>query len=129
MTFHFREYISIGVAFAEEAQCRVEFPGACHHDLGDVGAQAGGPAAFAHGLVAQQERRVVAPQGLGPHKDCVALPAQAQHCRPVLGRRDHEPLGPVVVQIAVGRCRGGECHSHRFSVKRVISGRAPNRIG
>ena len=38
---------------------------------------------------------------------------------------------PLVVHhgIAVGRCRGGECHSHCFSVKRVISGRAPNRIG
>ncbi len=118
-----------GIALREESQGRIELSGSGDRYLGEVGAQSalGTPAACFR--IAQQQGRIVAAQGLGANQNGVVSGTQAVDFGHVLGSRDRQPLGGVIVHVAVGRDRGGEGYEHRRNVIRVISGRAPMRIG
>ena len=124
-----REDVMFGVALCEESQGRIELSGSGDRHLGQVGAQSalGTPAPCFR--IAQQQGRIVATQGLGTHQNGVVLGTQAVDFGHIFGSRDRQPLGGVVVHVAVGRDRGGEVYEHRRNVIRVTSGRAPMRIG
>ena len=53
--------------------------------------------------IAQEQGGIVAPQRFGSREDRVVRGPKAQDRLPVFGRRDHQPPGTVVVQVAVGR--------------------------
>ena len=87
-----------------------------------VGGQSGPEETMSLNLSPDEQRLVVAPQGLGAGEDRIVGRPQAVHLLPVARGRDNQPPGAVVVHVAVGRDRGGEGYSHLRRVIRVISG-------
>ena len=75
----------------------------CEGDFRQVGPHAPGAAQFPRRGIAQEQGGIVAPQRFGSREDRVVRGPKAQDRLPVFGRRDHQPPGTVVVQVAVGR--------------------------
>jgi hypothetical protein len=102
---------SLGLAGGEEGRGGVEVARPGHRDLGRVRRQTPGDPPLPAFAGAHEQSGVVGADGARPHQDRVAARADGVDPVEVCGRREDEPVGGGVVEVAVDR-RGAAQHDH-----------------